>query len=131
MAILETSKPVTMTQREIAVVVAKAIAKGNLAVPCKEYRNDVDHIQIDPIILEKRVTNPKLGVRLQFMTEARMGVALNVDIEEFAADPKGYLHEQFEHLGRMLRNSSKMRRNKKLFDDAVYEILTQEAAGNA
>lgn len=131
MAILETSKPVTMTQREIAVVVAKAIAKAGLPVPTGKVRNDVDHIQIDPIIIEKRVTSPKLGVRLQFVTDKDFGVGFNVNIDEFEADPKGYLTDLFEHLGRMLRNSAKMRKNKKLFDSAVYDILTQEAAANA
>ena len=131
MAIIETHKPVTLTQREIAVVVAKAISRGKLQVPSGKYRNDVDGIQIDPIILEKRVTNPRKGVRLQFMAENDLGVCLNIDLEEFAQNPQAYLHEQFDHLGRMLRNSVKMRRNQKLFNSAVNEILQDEGMGYA
>ena len=131
MAILETNKPVTLSQREVAVVVAQAVAKTGLPVPSGKLRNDVNHIQIDPIILERRVTNPKTGVRLQFDTKEDFGVTLNVDLDEFAESPVGYLNNLFDHLGPMLRNSTKMRKNRKLFDSAVYDILTQGAAGHA
>jgi hypothetical protein len=130
MAILQSDKPVSMTQREIAVVVAKAVAKHGLPIPNGKYRNDVDHIQIDPIILEKRVTQPKLGVGLKFVAKGEFGIELNISIDEFAADPQGYMTDMFEHLGAMLRNGHKMRKNKKLLNSAIYDILTQEAAAN-
>lgn len=130
MAILDSNKPITLTQREVAVVVAQAIAKTGLPVPCKQYRNDVDHIQIDPIIIEHKVTQPKKGVRLQFMTRDSFGVAFNVNLEEFEAGPVAYLEDLFAHLAPMLRNTAKMRKNKRLFDSAVYDVLTEGAAAN-
>jgi hypothetical protein len=130
MAILESNKPVTLTQREVAVLVAKAIAKTGLPVPNGQFRNDVDYIQIDPIIIEKCVTQPKPGVRLQFMTEARFGVAFNVNLEDFEKDPVGTLKDLFDHLYPMLRNGQKMRHNKRLLDAAMYDILTRETAAN-
>lgn len=130
MAILESDKPVNLTQREVAVVVARAIAKTGLPVPNGKYRNDVDHIQIDPIVIEKRVTQPKPGVRLQFMTEANFGVDFNINLEEFEKAPVAYLKDLFEHLAPMLRNGQKFRKNKRLMDSAIYDILTQETAAN-
>lgn len=130
MAILESDKPVNLTQREIAVIVAKSIKETGLPVPSGRIRNDVDHIQIDPIILEKRVTDPKIGVRLQFVTKDEFKVDFNINIEEFEANPGGYMTDLFERLGEMLRNGLKMRRNTKLMNNAMYDILTKEAAAN-
>ncbi|WP_428398296.1 hypothetical protein [Marinobacter salarius] len=130
MAILESDKPVNLTQREIAAIVAKSISETGLPIPSGKIRNDHEHIQIDPIVLEKRVTQPKLGVRLQFMTRDEFKVDFNVSVEEFEADPHGYMTDLFEHLGRMLRNGLKMRKNKRLLNSAVYDILTKEAAAN-
>lgn len=130
MAILETDKPVNLTQREVAVIVAKSISETGLPVPSGKVRNDVNHIQIDPIVLEKRVTQPKMGVRLQFMTKDDFKVDFNINIEEFEANPGGYMTDLFEHLGRMLRNGAKMRKNTKLLNSAMYDILTNEAPAN-
>lgn len=130
MAILESDKPVNLTQREIAVIVAKSITETGLPVPSSRIRNDVDHIQIDPIVLEKRVTQPKMGVRLQFMTRDDFKVDFNINVEEFEANPGGYMGDLFERLGEMLRNGLKMRRNKQLMNSAMYDILTKEAAAN-
>lgn len=128
MPILDSNKPVTMDQREIAVMFAQTIAKAGLPVPSGRYRNDVDHIQIDPIVIEKRVTQPKLGVRLQFMAKGEFGVGLNIDMEEFAADPKGYTMHLFEHLGGMLRDSKRRRHDKRAETAALYDLLTKGAA---
>ena len=130
MAILETDKPVNLTQREVAVIVAKSISETGLPVPSGKIRNDVSHIQIDPIILEKRVTQPKMGVRLQFMTKDDFKVDFNINIEEFEASPGNYMTDLFEHLGRMLRNGTKMRKNTKLMNSAMYDLLTNEAPAN-
>lgn len=130
MAILESDKPVNLTQREIAVIVAKSITETGLPVPSSRIRNDVDHIQIDPIVLEKRVTQPKMGVRLQFMTRDDFKVDFNINVEEFEANPGGYMGDLFERLGEMLRNGLKMRKNTKLLNSAMYDILTKEAAAN-
>jgi hypothetical protein len=130
MAILESDKPVNLTQREIAVIVAKSITETGLPVPTGRVRNDVNHIQIDPIILEKRVTQPKMGVRLQFVTKDDFKVDFNINIEEFEANPGGYMTDLFERLGEMLRNGLKMRKNTKLLNSAMYDILTKEAAAN-
>ncbi|MCZ4284551.1 hypothetical protein O4H29_06850 [Marinobacter salarius] len=130
MAILESDKPVNLTQREIAVIVAKSITETGLPVPTGRVRNDVNHIQIDPIILEKRVTQPKMGVRLQFVTKDDFKVDFNINIEEFEAYPGGYMTDLFERLGEMLRNGLKMRKNTKLLNSAMYDILTKEAAAN-
>lgn len=130
MAILESDKPVNLTQREVAVIVAKSISETGLPVPSGRIRNDVNHIQIDPIVLEKRVTNPKMGVRLQFATKEDFQVDFNINIEEFTEDPHGYMTDLFEHLGRMLRNGLKMRKNTKLLNSAIYDILTKEAPAN-
>lgn len=130
MAILDSSKPVSLTQREVAVVVAQAIAKARLPVPSSRYRNDVEHIQIDPIVLEVKVTQPKPGVRLQFEAEGGFGIGLNINLAEFEAGPVQYLKDMFAHLYPMLRNSQKMRRNKKLMDSAIYDVLTEGAAAN-
>jgi len=130
MAILESDKPVNLTQREIAVIVAKSITETGLPVPSGRIRNDVDHIQIDPIILEKRVTQPKMGVRLQFVTKDNFKVNFNIDIEQFEANPGGYMTDLFERLGEMLRNSLKIRKNTKLMNSAMYDIMTEGAAAN-
>lgn len=130
MAILEDTRRIDMSQREIAVVVAKAIAKTGLPVPHPEIRNDVNYIQIDPIIIEKRVTDPKLGVRLMFRTADRMEVVFNVNVEEFAAGPTAYIQELMTHLHPMIRNCKKMARNKRLMDSMIYDVLTQETAAN-
>lgn len=130
MAILESDKPVNLTQREIAAIVAKSISETGLPVPSNKIRNDHEHIQIDPIVLEKRVTQPKLGVRLQFMTRDEFKVDFNVNVEEFEANPGGYMGDLFERLGEMLRNGLKMRKNTKLLNSAMYDILTKEAAAN-
>lgn len=130
MAILESDKPVTLSQREVAVIVAKSIHETGLPVPSGRIRNDINHIQIDPIILEKRVTDPKMGVRLQFVTKEDFKVDFNIDMEAFEADPGGYMTDLFERLGEMLRNGLKMRRNTKLMNSAMYDILTKEAPAN-
>jgi len=130
MAILETDKPINLSQREVAVIVAKSIHEAGLPVPSGRVRNDANYIQIDPIILERRVTDPKLGVRLQFVTKDNFKVDFNIDMDEFGANPGGYMTDLFERLGEMLRNGLKMRRNTKLMNSAVYDILTKEAAAN-
>ena len=128
MPILESNNPVTLDQREVAVLFAQTIAKAGLPIPSGRYRNDVDGIQIDPIVIEERVTRPKLGVRLQFMTKGEFGVALNIDMEQFAADPKGYTVDTFENLGRLLRDSGRRRHTKRAETAALYDLLTQGAA---
>jgi hypothetical protein len=130
MAILESGKPVNLNQREVAVIVAKSIFETGLPVPSEKIRNDSNHIQIDPIVLEAKVTQPKMGVRLQFYTRDDFQVDFNVNIEDFQADPHGYMTDLFEHLGKMLRNGLKMRRNTKTMNSAMYDILTKEAAAN-
>jgi hypothetical protein len=130
MAILESDKSVDMTQREVAVVVAQAISRAGLPQPNGRFRNDVDHIQIDPVIIERRVTSREPGVRLQFMAANELGVTLNINLREFSEDPKGYLTNLLEHLNPMLRNSLKMRKRKEIINQAMYEIMTEEAAAN-
>lgn len=130
MSILESDKPVTLSQREIAVLFAQTIAKSGLPVPSDKYRNDVDYIQIDPIIIEVKVTKPRMGVRLQFMTKGDFGVSLNIDLDQFEADPKGYTVDLFENLGRMLRDSDRLRCNKRFESASLYDMLTKGAAAN-
>jgi len=130
MPILESDKRVDLTQREVAVVTAKAIAKAGLPIPNGRFRNDVEHIQIDPIIIEHRVTKREPGVRLQFMVEHELGVTFNVNLREFAENPTGYLTDLFEHLRPMMRNSIKLRKRKQIINQALYEIMTEEAAAN-
>jgi len=128
MAILDSNKPVSLTQREIAVVVAQAVAKTGLPVPGGKFRNDVDHIQIDPIVIESRVTQPHPGVRLQFEVIGGFGVSLNVKIGEFESDPVGYLKDLFKQLHPMLRNAQKLRDKKRIENQAMYDFLTKDAA---
>jgi hypothetical protein len=128
MAILESNKPVSLTQREIAVVVAQAVAKAALPIPSGKFRNDVDHIQIDPIVIEAKVTQPKPGIRLQFEVEGGYGVTLNVTLKEFEASPVAYLQDLFKQLHPMLRNCQRLRNNKRLMNQAMYDILTEGVA---
>lgn len=128
MPILDSHAPISMTQREVAVVVAKSIAASGLPVPGPKFRNDVDHIQIDPIVIERRVTQPMPGVRLQFEVKEGMGVTLNINLADFEASPKGYLTELYTHLRPMMRNCAKMRRNRKLVNDALYDVMTEAKA---
>ena len=130
MAILESNKPVSLTQREIAVVVARAVAKAALPIPSGKFRNDVDHIQIDPVVIEAKVTQPKSGVRLQFEVEGGYGITLNVKLEEFEASPMAYLKDLFKQLHPMLRNCQRLRNNKRLMNQAMYDILTKGASAN-
>ena len=130
MAILDSSKPVSLTQREIAVVVAKAIAKAGLPIPSGRYRNDVGHIQIDPIVIEARVTQPKQGVRLQFEVLGGFGVSLNIKIGELESDPVGYLKDLFGQLHPMMRNAQKLRDKKRIENQAMYDFLTKGVAAN-
>jgi len=131
MAILDSgSSNVNLTQREVAVTVAGAIARAELPTPNGKFRNDLNHIQIDPIIIEHRVTNRVPGVRLQFMTQDRFGITLNVDLAEFGKDPGQYLRDLFEHIRPMMRNGAKLRRNKQILNEAMYEIMTEGAAAN-
>ena len=128
MAILDSNKPVSLTQREIAVVVAQAVAKTGLPIPGGKFRNDVDHVQIDPIVIESRVTQPHPGVRLQFEVIGGFGVSLNVKIGEFESDPVGYLKDLFKQLHPMLRNAQKLRDKKRIENQAMYDFLTKDAA---
>ena len=131
MAILESDKStVDLTQREIAVMVARAISRAGLPVPSGRFRNDIDGIQIDPIVIEKRVTEREPGVRLQFVTKDEFGITLNVNLREFQANPTAYLHDIFEHIHPMLRNGGKMRKRQQIINQAMYEIMTEEAAAN-
>lgn len=131
MPIEQTNTRITMTQRDVAVAVAKAVASSGLPVPSKRIRNDVDWVQIDPIIIEYKVTKRRPGVQLKFDVAEEYGFTLNVDLKLFEEDPQGYLHDLFQHIHPMLRNSKKLRRNRKLIGEAMYEILTEEAQGNA
>ena len=130
MAILDSSKPVSLTQREIAVVVAQAVAKTGLPIPGGKFRNDVDHIQIDPIVIEARVTQPHPGVRLQFEVIGGFGISLNVKIQEFESDPVGYMKDLFGQLHPMMRNAQKLRDKKRIENQAMYDFLTKGAAAN-
>jgi hypothetical protein len=128
MAILDSNKPVSFTQREIAVVIAQAVAKTGLPVPGGKFRNDVDHIQIDPIVIEARVTQPHPGVRLQFEVIGGYSVSLNVKVQEFESDPVGCLKHLFEQLHPILRNAQKRRDKKRIENQAMYDFLTKDAA---
>jgi len=130
MAILDSNKPVSLTQREIAVVVAQAVAKTGLPIPGGKFRNDVDHIQIDPVVIEARVTQPKQGVRLQFEVTGGFGVSLNVNLEEFEENPVYYLKDLFNQLHPMMRNVQKLRDKKRIENQAMYDFLTKGAAAN-
>ena len=130
MAILDSNKPVSFTQREIAVVIAQAVAKTGLPIPGGKFRNDVDHIQVDPIVIEARVTQPKQGVRLQFEVLGGFGVSLNVKIQEFESDPVGYLKDLFGQLHPMMRNAQKLRDKKRIENQAMYDFLTKGVAAN-
>jgi hypothetical protein len=130
MAILDSNKPVSFTQREIAVVIAQAVAKTGLPIPGGKFRNDVDHIQIDPIVIEARVTQPKQGVRLQFEVLGGFGISLNVKIQEFESDPAGYLKDLFGQLHPMMRNAQKLRDKKRIENQAMYDFLTKGVAAN-
>ena len=130
MAIIDSNKPVSLTQREIAVVVAQAVAKTGLPITGGKFRNDVDHIQIDPIVIEARVTQPKQGVRLQFEVTGGFGVSLNVKIGEFESDPVGYLRDLFKQLHPMMRNAQKLRDKKRIENQAMYDFLTKGVAAN-
>jgi len=130
MAILDSNKPVSFTQREIAVVIAQAVAKTGLPIPGGKFRNDVDHIQIDPIVIEARVTQPKQGVRLQFEVIGGFGISLNVKIQEFESDPVGYLKDLFGQLHPMMRNAQKLRDKKRIENQAMYDFLTKGVAAN-
>ena len=130
MAILDSNKPVSFTQREIAVVIAQAVAKTGLPIPGGKFRNDVDHIQIDPIVIEARVTQPKQGVRLQFEVLGGFGISLNVKIQEFESDPAGYLKDLFGQLHPVMRNAQKLRDKKRIENQAMYDVLTKGAAAN-
>ena len=130
MAILDSNKPVSLTQREIAVVVAQSVAKTGLPIPGGKFRNDVDHIQIDPIVIEARVTQPKQGVRLQFEVLGGFGVSLNIKIGEFESDPVGYLKDLFGQLHPMMRNAQKLRDKKRIENQAMYDFLTKGVAAN-
>ena len=128
MAILESTQKIELTHREVAVTVAQAIADAGLPSPSTRIRNDVSHIQIDPIIIEHRVTNREPGVRLQFVTEQDFGVTLNINLREFAENPESYLHGLFEHIRPMLRNGQKLRLRKNALDQAMHEVMIDEAA---
>ena len=128
MAILDSNKPVSFTQREIAVVIAQALAKTGLPIPGGKFRNDVDHIQIDPIVIEARVTQPHPGVRLQFEVIGGYGVSLHVKIGEFESDPVYYLKDLFSQLHPMMRNAQKLRDKKRIENQAMYDFLTKDAA---
>jgi hypothetical protein len=130
MAILDSNKPVSFTQREIAVVIAQAVAKTGLPIPGGKFRNDVDHIQIDPIVIEARVTQPKQGVRLQFEVLGGFGISLNVKIQEFESDPAGYLKDLFGQLHPVMRNAQKLRDKKRIENQAMYDFLTKGDAAN-
>jgi hypothetical protein len=130
MAILDSNKPVSFTQREIAVVIAQAVAKTGLPIPGGKFRNDVDHIQIDPIVIEARVTQPKQGVRLQFEVLGGFGISLNVKIQAFESDPAGYLKDLFGQLHPMMRNAQKLRDKKRIENQAMYDFLTKGVAAN-
>jgi hypothetical protein len=130
MAILDSNKPVSFTQREIAVVIAQAVAKTGLPIPGGKFRNDADHIQIDPIVIEARVTQPKQGVRLQFEVLGGFGVSLNIKIGEFESDPVGYLKDLFGQLHPMMRNAQKLRDKKRIENQAMYDFLTKGVAAN-
>ena len=128
MAIIESSAPVTMTQREIAVIVAKAVSATGLPVADEQIRNDVKYIQIDPILLEEKVTDPHLGVRVRFMTKDRFSIDLNIDCRHFCEDPKGYMTDIFENLKRMVGNAHIRRHQKREETLAIYNHLTKGAA---
>lgn len=130
MAILESSQKIELTRREIAVNVAQAIADSRLPVPSSRIRSDVNYIQIDPIIIEHRVTNRESGIRLQFVTEQDFGVTLNINLREFSENPEAYLHDLFEHIRPMLRNGQKLRMRKDALDQAMHEVMIEEAAAN-
>lgn len=130
MAILETQSPVTMTQREVAVVVAQAVARHAQPVPSGRLRNDVDYIQIDPIIIEVRVTKPKPGVRLKFELKGGYGVTLNVNLGEFEASPTAYLRDLFTQLSPMLRDAQRRRAQKRAENHALYDMLTKGVSAN-
>ena len=130
MAILDSNKPVSFTQREIAVVIAQAVAKTGLPIPGGKFRNDVDDIQVDPIVIEARVTQPKQGVRLQFEVLGGFGVSLNIKIGEFESDPVGYLKDLFGQLHPMMRNAQKLRDKKRIENQAMYDFLTKGVAAN-
>ena len=129
MAILESSEKVELTHREVAVNVAEAINQTGLPTPSRHVRNDAGFIQIDPIIIEHRVTNREPGVRLHFVTGENFGVTLNINLREFAADPESYLHDLFEHIRPMLRNTQKLRMRKNALDQAMYEVMRETANG--
>lgn len=128
MPILEDNKPVSLTQREVAVAVAQAIAQTGLPKPSTRFRDDLHHIQIDPIIIEERVTDRRPGVQLQFEAEGEFGVKLNVDLTEFAKNPGEYLGDLFSHLKPMLRNGIRLRHDKQAMNAKIYDILTRGAA---
>ena len=130
MAIIDSNKPVSFTQREIAVVIAQAVAKTGLPITGGKFRNDVDHIQIDPIVIESRVTQPHPGVRLQFEVTGGYGVSLHVKIGEFESDPVGYLRDLFKQLHPMMRNAQKLRDKKRIENQAMYDFLTKGVAAN-
>jgi hypothetical protein len=90
----------------------------------------VDNIQIDPIVIEARVTQPKQGVRLQFEVLGGFGVSLNIKIGEFESDPVGYLKDLFGQLHPMMRNAQKLRDKKRIENQAMYDFLTKGVAAN-
>ncbi|MDP4546492.1 hypothetical protein [Marinobacter sp. MDS2] len=130
MAILETNKPVSLTQREVAVVLAQAVSKSGLVEVGERFRNDVNGIQIDPILFEAKVTDRHPGVRLQFAIRGGYGVTLNVSLREFEAAPVECVQGLFKQLNGIIQDAHRRRHTRRESNAALYHALTQGVAAN-
>ncbi|MGP9826889.1 hypothetical protein ACT048_20665 [Ectopseudomonas khazarica] len=89
---------ITVEAKQIAVAIAKQLAR--IAVPTHRNRPDVGDVQIDPIQIEVGAREFP-GVRFAFDVPEGFGVTLHVRLDQFAADPAGYLADLFQRISAM------------------------------
>ncbi|MHB0820119.1 hypothetical protein ACYCFK_17815 [Stutzerimonas stutzeri] len=92
--------------KQVAVAIARQLAR--IAVPTHRNRQDVGAVQIDPCKIEVGAREFP-GVRLMFDVPEGYGLTLHVRLDQFAADPAGYLADLFQRIN-VMREQAKQNR---------------------
>ncbi|WXL27752.1 hypothetical protein WG219_09995 [Ectopseudomonas mendocina] len=92
------------------------------AVASARLRTDIGAVQIDNVLV-REASGQLPAVRLSFEMPEALGVELLVKLDEFAADPAGYLFDLFDNL-QGIRHAALMRRSGRKDEvSAVYEAM--------
>lgn len=103
---------------QVADFIARKV--GVFAVPSERLRADIGSVQVEKVVM-REPAGPQPALRLSFDMAEAFGVELLVKLQEFAADPAGYMVDLFENL-RGIRHAASMRRNGRQAEiAAVYE----------